>query len=120
MTGSEIGREEKIQRAQSIISQFNLPVGLKPEEYIHGKLIRMEDDNEIVRCAKSLRNVDDSHKLITEIGERLGLGKRIYEHIMEIVPKDSEWEQYIENVKIWLEGKREEVEVVSMTSLIEN
>lgn len=120
LTGSEIGREKKIQRAQSIISQFNLPVGLKPEEYIHGKLIRMEDDNEIVRCAKSLRNVDDSHKLITEIGERLGLGKRIYEHIMEIVPKDSEWEQYIENVKIWLEGKREEVEVVSMTSLIEN
>lgn len=118
LTGTEMDHKEKIERALSIITQFNLPTNVKPEEYMHGMLIQMEDDNEIVKCAKSITRVNNSHKWITEIGERLGLGKQIYGRVMELMPSSSQWEYYVENLHNWIEKKQIDVEAVSMTNSI--
>lgn len=116
LTGTESNRQEKIHKALSLITQFNLPMDIKPEEYMHGILKEMEDDNEIVQCAKSITRVSDSHKWITEIGERLGLGKQIYGRVMELMPRSSQWAHYVENLHDWIEKKQKDVEAVSMTS----
>lgn len=120
LTGTELNHEEKIEKALSIITQFNLPAHIKPEEYMHGILKEMENDNEIVQCAKSITRVSDSHKWITEIGERLGLGKQVYGRVMELMPRSSQWEDYVENLHKWIEIKQKDVEAVSMTSSTKN
>lgn len=118
LTGTEMDHDEKIERALSIITQFNLPTNVKPEEYMHEILIQMEDDNEIVKCAKKITRVNNSHKWITEIGERLGLGKQIYGRVMELMPRSSQWEHYVENLRKWIEKKQIDVEALRVTNWI--
>lgn len=118
LTGTEMDHNEKVERALSLITQFNLPMDIKPEEYMHEILIKIENDNEIVKCAKSITQVKDSHKWITEIGERLGLGKQIYGRVMDLVSKNSQWEHYVENLYKWIEIKQVDVEAVGMTNSI--
>lgn len=110
LTGTEVEHLEKVKKVLSIITQFNLPMGIKPEEYVHRMLIELEDDNEIITCAKNITTVDDGHKWITEIGERLGLGKQIYGPVMELVTKNNQWKHYVENVQKWLEQKKIDLE----------
>lgn len=109
LSGTEVGHEEKIEKALSIITQLNLPNNTPPEEYIHTMLISMDSDDECVECARRITSVMDSHDWIGEIEKEIGEGDLVYSNIMNIVAENENWEAYVQNVRNWLIEKRREV-----------
>lgn len=90
------------------IKCLNLPESAKPEKYIHSIIIGLEDNddrerNEIIEVAKQIVVVDNSHKYVDDIIDRLawsrdaGLSK-----IIDLFSSTPEWPNYITNVNDWL------------------
>lgn len=113
LTGTEIDHSDSVRKALSVITQFSLPVEMKPEEYVHEMLVELSDDDEIVLCAKSILAVEESHRWITGIGERLGLGKEVYARVVELAARNDKWNDYVKNVHRWIAQKKLEVNVIS-------
>lgn len=107
LSGTEKDHEEKVKKAVSMIRQFNLPLGMAPEKYIFDMLIEMDIQNEIVRCAKQLKAVSDSHQWLDELTSRMGHEKeQILFRIIDIVSQNPRWGHYIEDVHNWMIEKR--------------
>ncbi len=105
-TGTENDREEKIDKALSLIKQFNLPDSTAPERYIHEMLIKSEIDNEYVRFARSIVAVDDSHDWLGRIVTQFGDETETYMGIMETVSQSSEWNEYVSQIENWIKSKK--------------
>lgn len=69
LSGTEQEHSDKIEKALSIIVQFQLPYNTPPEEYIHSMLATMDSEEECVTCAKKVRSVNNSHEWIGKIEE---------------------------------------------------
>lgn len=110
LTGTENSYDEKVEKALSIITQFSLPKNKKPEEFIHSMLIEMDNSDECVSCARSIKNVKDVHEWIGNIVNAIGPKEVVYNRIMSIVSKHEKWSTYVHCVREWLETKRNEVE----------
>jgi ABC-type lipoprotein export system ATPase subunit len=87
---------------------LNLPENTKPEKYIHSLILDLElsddaESNEIIEVAKHIVAVDDSHKYVDDIIDRLdwnrdaGLSK-----IIDLVSSTDEWNSYVSDIKDWL------------------
>jgi AAA15 family ATPase/GTPase len=114
LTGTESDHEEKVNKALSMITQFDLPVGMKPEKFVHSMLIRMDKDDECIVCARNITSVKESHDWIGKIEIQMGIGDLIYDHIMNIVSENECWWKYVNNIREWLKQKREEVRLISL------
>lgn len=113
LSGTEEDHDVKISNALSIISQFTLPSGLAPEEYIHRMLVYMNDNNEITMCAKDIKNVGNSHDWINKIIERMSISREVgLYQIIENISDHPDWEPYTENIRGWLMKKREELNLI--------
>jgi AAA15 family ATPase/GTPase len=121
ITGTEPRVEPLRTSVESAISQYNLPEGFKPEKYIHQLIIQLPDNivestNEIKRTACGIHNVDNSHKYVTDIIDRIGFeSKSVGLHnVIEIASKSPHWNDFIAPLKQWLISKEALVrEVVS-------
>jgi hypothetical protein len=97
--------------ALQVINQFILPEGLAPEKYIHSIISALqhtenEEFNEIIDAAREIVVVDNSHKYIDDIIERLGWDKSEgLTKVIDLASTSERWEHYVEPVKTWLESK---------------
>lgn len=101
LTGTESDIEDKRKRALSCISQFDLPIGIAPEQHLWQLLKDSDHDNEIVNCAKRIRAVDDSHDWIRSIVEETNCSYA--DIIMDCKAANAEkWQAYTKNVREWI------------------
>lgn len=110
LSGTESEHEQKIKNALSMIRQFNLPLNVAPEKHIFNMLVEMDDDNEVVKYAKKVKAVSDSHQWLDELTARMGQGEElILFRIVDIVSQNSKWGDYVKNVREWLLEKKKEL-----------
>jgi hypothetical protein len=112
LSGTEREHDDKVLYAASIIKEFNLPNGLAPEEFIYGMLIEMDEDNEVIRAAKKIKAVSNSHQWLDRLVERMGHSEEMMLHdIIDIVSDNSRWENYVKAIRQWMIDKREELKL---------
>lgn len=111
ITGTDQLSENYKAKALGVIRQYNLPNGNKPEKYLH-ELIRNvgQSDNcefqEIIEAAIDIVVVDESHKYINDIIDRLGLERKVgLSKIIDLVATTNAWDAYTTNIKEWLQEK---------------
>lgn len=110
LSGTEKDHTDKVIYAASFIKEFVLPTGVEPEKFIYDMLVEMDDDNEIIRAAKKLKAVSDSHQWLDRLVERMGQSEELILHsIIDLVADNSRWENYIKEIRQWLINKREEI-----------
>ncbi len=111
ITGTDDLAENYKTRALVIIKQYKLPAGIKPEPYLHKIIQRLgQSDNaeyqEIINVANDIISVDESHKYINDIIERLGLDRSVgLSKIIDLVATAPEWHDYTADIREWLENK---------------
>jgi AAA15 family ATPase/GTPase len=94
------------------IKCLNLPENTKPEQYIHSIIISLEDTNdnehnEIIEVAKQVVAVDNSHKFVNDIIQRLGLSRDVgLSKIIDLISSTQEWASYVSSVNDWLTLKK--------------
>ncbi len=110
LTGTENDHDDKVEKALSIITQFSLPANKKPEEFVHSLLIEMNDSDECVACAKTIKSVKDAHEWIGDIVNAIGPKEVVYSRIMSIVAEHEKWSYYVHFVREWLKTKKKEIE----------
>lgn len=71
LSGNENWHEERVEKALSIITQFDLPINTAPEKYIWEILKKSTDESEYVECAKRIKAVSDTHEYIGEIKKEI-------------------------------------------------
>ena len=90
------------------IKYLRLPENTSPEKYIHTILIGLEDThsdeyNEVIKVAKEIVAVDDNHKYIDDIIDRVGFDRSVgLSKIIDIVSTSKVWSEYTSDVKDWL------------------
>lgn len=109
------GHDENVVRARttalSVVKQFSLPEDVKPERYLHSLIIAMnttdnEEFNEIIEVAAEIIAVDEDHKYINDIIERLGWDRATgLSKIVDLVATDVTWDEYTQEVRQWFELK---------------
>jgi len=108
LSGTEIDHDEKIENAVSIINELVLPIGIQPEKHIYDMLVEMDEDLEIVKCAKRINAVRDSHQWLDKIVDELQQSEDIILYqIIELVSEHHGWSDYVKNVREWFINKRE-------------
>lgn len=110
LSGTEKEHDEKVQKAVSMIKQLDLPVGLAPEKHIFDMLIEMDSQNEIVRLAKKLNAVADSHQWLDDLVLRIGQREElVLLKIIDIVSQNTRWGDYIKEIRDWMIEKRKQL-----------
>jgi len=115
LTGHDQNVNEARAQAISLVKQFSLPENQQPERYIHSILVTMletddEERNEIIDVAREVEVVDDDHRYISDIIDRLGWDKNTgLSKIVDIVATSQQWYNYVYEVRTWLEGKADQV-----------
>ena len=108
ISGTEKNIEEKRRAALNIITMFNLPEGTAPEKFLYDCLLKcgMDEENEIVKAALSIRAVDDSHKWMGDICKKVNESEEyVVRKIVDMVSQIHEWSDYVESVQKWLEAR---------------
>ncbi|TYZ27453.1 ATP-binding protein [Selenomonas caprae] len=108
LSGSERNHRQKIENALEIISQFCLPEGQPPEEFIFNKLKEINTDDEIICEAKKIYGVCNTHDWINTIVDRIG-GNRavVLDQIVTLCANEEWWNTYTDDVEKWLEDRKE-------------
>lgn len=110
LSGTEKDHDDKVTYTASLIKEFILPAGIAPEKHIYNMLIDMNDDNEIIRAAKKLKAVSDSHQWLDRLVDRIGQSEELILHsIINLVAESSKWGDYVKEIRHWLVNKREEI-----------
>lgn len=113
-SGTEAEAEEKRNLAISIIRQFIIPTNCSPERYVIDQLKDINDGTEIVNVARSINGVLDKHDFVKKIIADLGY-ENSNEGLLKIVQKlseSSDWDNYVSEVKNWLESKITEFNLI--------
>jgi hypothetical protein len=112
LSGTEREHDDRVLDAVSVIKEFALPDGISPEEFIYGMLLEMEENSELVRTAKKLKAVSNTHQWLDRLVERMGHSEElVLNDIIGIVAENSRWENYIQAVHQWMKNKREELKL---------
>lgn len=111
-TGNEPGKEEARNAVKDIITNFQLPQGISPEQFIN-QVIKQTiagSDLEIVKAAEAVIAPIDTHLYIDEVIESIGDTRSVglYRIIKEL-RKHNEWSDYVKNVNDWLQNKKSEL-----------
>lgn len=103
-------------KAVSCIFQYNLPDNYKPEMYIHYLITTLPEEvvpitDEIKRTACEIQNVNNSHKFVDDIIERIGFENKVLGlyKVIEIASKSELWDEYVRPLKEWLLAKEPSV-----------
>ncbi|TWK90109.1 hypothetical protein CHCC20333_4247 [Bacillus paralicheniformis] len=111
LTGTTQENYEMRDKLLKHITQFNLPDSVAPEHFIHSLLKELSTLNQIVETAKDIQKVDNTHKYVDDIIERMnyqskevGLSK-----IIDVASQHEKWEHYIAPLKKWLKARRDEL-----------
>ena len=106
-SGTEESADEKRKQAISIISQYALPEDKNPEQFLHGVLCDMDDEDEIISIAKSIHAVKDNHEWIAKIAQEIDYSSEtIISAIIDKCSKSDKWEGYVQPVKQWIEQRK--------------
>ncbi|OKH60916.1 AAA family ATPase, partial [Scytonema sp. HK-05] len=111
--GSEI--KSLRQLVLDSLSQFNLPQGMRPEQFIfksiHNLAEQTDCENEEIRnMAYDIINAGDQHNLVNKLIEQLGCSKEIgLNRIIKLFSTSPQWSQFSEPISIWLNNKKEEL-----------
>jgi AAA15 family ATPase/GTPase len=111
ITGTDDLSENYKAQAINVIKQYELPIGSKPEPYLHGIICNIgqsdnEEFQEIIDAANEIIVADESHKYINEIIERLGLERKVgLSKIIDLVATTEAWNEYTAEIKAWLSDK---------------
>jgi len=112
LTGND---EQAILLRESSLAKIkclNLPENTAPEKYIHSIIIRLEDTddeerNEIIEVAKQIIAVDNSHKFVDDIIQRLDWNRDVgLSKIIDLISSTQEWTNYVSNIHDWLTLKK--------------
>ena len=105
-TGDEPDKEQKRTEALSHITQFTIPEGKTPEEYIWECLNASDDDNEIIRAAKAIHAVADKHSYVNFIIDDLGIDRKVaLDRIVGQLTQEPCWSGYVSNVLAWMDER---------------
>lgn len=109
LSGTEKDYHEKIDNALMMITELKLPDNCPPEKYIYDLLISsVQENKELVKMAKQLHAVSNSHQWLDELVERMGHDEEyILNKIVEIVANNPKWGDYIMPIRQWLQKKKE-------------
>jgi AAA15 family ATPase/GTPase len=104
LTGTSHESQQMRENILNHIVQFNIPEGYAPEAYIHTLINELKINNEIVDTAKEIQNVENTHKYVDEIIERIGYKNKEVglSKIIDIVSMHESWEDFISPIKSWL------------------
>lgn len=97
-------RESALQK----IAQFVIPEGFNPERYLHSIIVAMnitdnDEYEEIIECAKEIQAVNDDHKYIQELIDRLGWARDTgLAKVVDLVATSDQWGVYVADVKEWM------------------
>ncbi|MBO8087777.1 MAG: ATP-binding protein [Marichromatium sp.] len=113
LTGDD--EQSVIYRGTAIqkISQYAIPEGIMPEQYLHGLIVSIElegneEFDEIIECAKEIVAANEGHKYIEEIITRLGLERREgLRKIIDLVAYSNQWSEYVHDVRDWMQQQIE-------------
>lgn len=107
LSGTEDNISSRQQQALSLISQYELPLNIKPEKYIHSLLIDPANEmREIIQIARQIRAVDNDHSYINDIVNRMEDSyDAVMRDIMSIVSKSDKWVVYTNDVRNWLQDR---------------
>lgn len=104
-SGTEHNKEAKRKEVLQHISQFNLPEGSQPEQYVHDILVKNIGDkkSEIVELAENIIAPDDPHEYIDKIIDGLGDDENVgLYRIIDEFATHPEWCEYTEPIRQWL------------------
>ena len=116
LTGDDETAKSRREVGCEKIKSLKLPADTNPEKYIHSIIIGLnntenEEYNEIIEVAKEIISVDDDHKYVNLIIERLGWDRSVgLSKIIDLISSSNEWIDYVADVKDWLESKKVVVE----------
>lgn len=111
ITGNDPQAESYREKALTKIFQFQLPENISPEKFLHGLIISLQETNncefnEIIEIAKEIVAVNDNHKFLEDIIDRLGWEKIVgLSKIIDLISTTESWDAYIAPIKNWLEPK---------------
>ncbi len=116
LTGSDFHTQEQQTQAIKYIRQLVLEQGNAPEKFLH-KLIREltpdyqnNEYNEIIQVAKDIHISDESHNYINDIIERMDEERAVgLKKVIDVVAQSEKWNEFIKEVKEWLENKKTKV-----------
>ena len=113
-TGNEHNSIVKRETALQLIRQFTLPENIKPEKYYHQCIISIpdkqlsEEELEYKMAALEIRAVDDDHRFLSDIIQRIGESRETgLKIIAQILSKTKEWDSIISSIKTILEAKKQ-------------
>jgi len=108
LTGDDEHAKSLRESSLEKIKCLSLPENTNPEKYIHSIIIGFEynDDserNEIIEVAKQIVAVDNSHKFVDDIIQRLDWNRAVgLSKIIDLISSTQKWDNYVANVKDWL------------------
>lgn len=111
ITGHDENAVSTRKKALVIISQFNLPDNANPERFIYDLICSLsvtenEASNEILDTAKEIVVVDNNHRYINGIIQRLGFDRLVgLSKIIELASTSDKWADYVKPVHLWLQEK---------------
>lgn len=107
LSGTEVEADSKREKALNLIEQYNLPENTAPEKYIHSMVIESEDDSELVRFAKSIQAVSDTHQWLSYIVDHMGEDPELcYRDLLRIAKKSEKWNEYVAPIVTWFEIRK--------------
>lgn len=113
LTGDTQRLTQKRNKAINYIRQFLMPNSLKPEQYLHGLITKLpeqqnEEYNEIIRAAKDIVVANDSHKYIDDIIERMDFERAAgLKVITDLISRSADWQNYTLEITKWLLSRKE-------------
>jgi predicted nucleotidyltransferase/ABC-type lipoprotein export system ATPase subunit len=109
LTGNDSHAQSLRKSSIGKIKCLKLPENSQPEKYIHSIIVDLEpiDDNEeyreIIEAARQITTVDDNHRYVSDIIDRLGWDRSVgLSKIIDLASLTNEWTNYIADVKDWL------------------
>lgn len=103
LSGTEDDIDQKRVQALSLISQYSLPEGKTPEEFLHSLLLSVTDNSEISMIAREIHSVEDKHQLINIICDQLQEKvETVVPQIISAIENTDEWRKYILNIEEWI------------------
>lgn len=112
LSGTESDAVEKREKALSLISQFNLPEGKSPEEYIFEMIKQTGITSDcIYQVAQGINHVSDKHDYLRIIIDELGVDdtSQFYSSLFNLLDNTEFWSMYVNPLEKWLNDKKAEL-----------
>lgn len=105
-SGTENDKEDRRERALSLIKQYNLPEGEQPEHFLWEKL-KAIDNNSLADYAKEIVVVEDKHSYLYDVQRRSGEERCDFLfQLTNILAEQGFWSGYVKELSDWLDARK--------------